>query len=177
MKSEDVVIEHHIREDTWSPDEQFPRTYLSTWTTTGPQRFPGPFETVCRTALPVTEATFKLQALNANFGRLFVTLDTFDRIGNYPGHNVAHLESEIPIAWGVRIRIQEAGSQVSVDYYGSSLSGTPMLEIGFSAPWKARRGDRVCFQGVNTFKRIVNLTRIAVSGDDKEFSMFSAQDS
>src|SRR5687768_4939673 len=143
MESEGAVIEHRLSEAVCSSDEEFPRTYLSVWTKTGFQRVPGPFDRVCRTVLPVTEATFRLQVFNARFGRLSVTLDTFDRIGNYPGHNVAYLESEVPIAWGIRVRIQEAGSQVWVDYHGSSLSGTPMLEVAFSAPWKARRGDRL----------------------------------
>lgn len=171
MEEDFAVVEHKINEGNFGSVDSFPQIYVAAWTIVGHQRFPGPYDSVCRSVLPVTEASFRLEVMNESFGRFSVTLDTFDRLGNYPGHNVSMLSGEVPIRWGVNVRIREAGSQAWVDYAGCGLDEDNLLEVGFSAPWKARRADALCFAGANSFRRRINITRVGIIADDDSSSL------
>lgn len=163
-----VAIEHDFT--GIAADADYPRTYVATWTVTGFQQFPGPFDTVCRSCLPVTNASFRLQALNARFGRFSLALTTFDRLANYPGMNEVQLAGEVALAPGNAIRINQAGGNAYAVFYGATFAGTPMMEASFSAPWAARTGGRLCFSGTNSFRRNFRITQVAFSGEDEAYS-------
>lgn len=149
----EMVLEENLKGD-------YPQLFIASWTVTGFLKIPAPFST-CKGVLPVTNATFRLTANSERFGRLQVTLSTFDQLRNYPGTNEVTLYSEIPISSGVAIRMNQPDGRAFAVFLGVVIpSGGPaQLEASFSAPWTAHSGGETCFSGENTFRRRFDMVR------------------
>lgn len=156
-------VQHSLR----SADDDgsgFPRTYVASWSQVGLQRFPGPFGT-CHSVLPETAASFRLHVTSKDYGRLSITMNTFDRLGNYPGVNATVLEGDVALMPGNGIRINQVGGLAWCNFYGASLV-SPTMEAEFSAPWAARREGELCFSGTNHFpRRRFALTQVGRTPD------------
>lgn len=147
-------------------DQSVEGLYTTSWVVSGGVFIPRPYSN-CSTCAPRTNASFRLSVTSPQFAVLTVILDTFDSTGNYPGRKIETISDNIAINPGARKTLRQPGGDCSVALEQVIVRpGVCSMTTGFTAPWKARRDERLCHSGQIVFKRTFNLTRVAREGGD-----------
>lgn len=138
----------------------FPVMLGATWTVTGLVRRT-PIGGRCADMVPFTRAIFRLYARDGRSGTLTIRLETIDKLGNYPGQAVVDLSRDVNFAMGATTLLSQPGTNTKGWFRGADLSGTPKMDVAFSATYTTRRNGQVCWSGTNDFRRTINLVRIS----------------
>lgn len=147
--------------------------YLATWSTS--RYLPGNLDGSCSAVSPQARMAFRLTVRNARYGHLQITVDTWDALGNYPGMSTVVLASEVALQPGTPIVLTAPGSRALARFRGARVSGgSGTMTVEVSAPWTARRNDRVCHSGTNSFNRTIALTRAALHALQEGEARFAA---